>query len=134
MQHQYDDGGRAAAGFKGDARDCAVRAIAIATGQDYRAVYDEINRIGKKHGSRSRTGVFRETVDEYLRGLGWTWTPTMKVGAGCSVHLRSDELPTGNLVVRCSRHFAAVIDGVLRDTFDSSRGGTRCVYGYWRPA
>jgi hypothetical protein len=24
-----------------------------------------------------------------------------------------------------------VIDGVIHDTFDPSRGGTRCVYGYW---
>lgn len=26
---------------------------------------------------------------------------------------------------------AAVVDGVLHDTFDCSRGGTRCVYGYY---
>jgi hypothetical protein len=25
-----------------------------------------------------------------------------------------------------------VIDGVIHDTHDCSRGGTRCVYGYWR--
>jgi len=24
-----------------------------------------------------------------------------------------------------------VIDGVLHDTHDCSRDGTRCVYGYW---
>jgi hypothetical protein len=24
-----------------------------------------------------------------------------------------------------------VIDGVLHDTHDCTRGGTRCVYGYW---
>jgi len=25
----------------------------------------------------------------------------------------------------------AVIDGVINDTYDCSREGTRCVYGYW---
>jgi hypothetical protein len=31
-----------------------------------------------------------------------------------------------------SRHAVAVIDGVIHDTYDCSRGGKRCVYGYWR--
>jgi hypothetical protein len=40
-------------------------------------------------------------------------------------------LPNGRLIARCSRHLVAVIDGVIHDTHDSSRDGTRCVYGYW---
>ena len=53
----HDDGGRAAAGFKGEARDCVTRAIAIATGLPYREVYDTINevaedeRIGKRRNA-----------------------------------------------------------------------------------
>jgi hypothetical protein len=38
----YDDGGRTAAGFKGEVDDCAVRAIAIATGTSYREVYGDL--------------------------------------------------------------------------------------------
>jgi hypothetical protein len=38
----------------------------------------------------------------------------------------------GKLVVSLSRHYAAVIDGVIRDTHDCSRDGNRCVYGYWQ--
>jgi hypothetical protein len=57
----------------------------------------------------------------------------MRVGSGCRVHLRADELPPGRLIVRVSKHVAAVIDGVIHDTFDCSRGGTRCVYGYFTP-
>ena len=37
----------------------------------------------------------------------------------------------GRLVVSLSRHWTAVIDGVIFDTHDPSRRGTRCVYGYW---
>ncbi len=55
----------------------------------------------------------------------------MKIGQGCTVHLRADELPGGRLIVRVSRHMCAVIDGVIHDTHDPSRAGTRCVYGYW---
>jgi hypothetical protein len=32
---QYNDGSREAAGYRGEAGDCVVRAIAIATGMDY---------------------------------------------------------------------------------------------------
>ena len=30
-----------------------------------------------------------------MRQLGLTWTPTMRFGQGCRVHLRAEELPTG---------------------------------------
>ncbi len=139
----YDDGGRKEAGYKGSTGDCVCRAIAIATGLPYQKVYDDLNtwalsersskrRRGKK--SNARTGVYRATYERYLRALGWVWTPTMRIGQGCKVHLKASELPKGRLIVMVTRHLTAVIDGVIRDTQDPSRGGTRCVYGYWRVA
>ena len=50
------------------------------------------------------------------------------------VHLRREELPRGRLVVRLSRHLTAVIDGVIHDIYNPDRRGTRCVYGYFKPA
>jgi hypothetical protein len=139
MKFVEDDGGRAAAGFKGKADDCVTRAIAIATGKPYRETYDALNALAKnerpskrKRGrSSSRTGVHRNVTQEYLKSLGYEWTPTMQVGQGCKVHLRADELPTGRLIVKISKHVCAVIDGVLHDTHDCSREGKRCVYGYY---
>jgi len=55
----------------------------------------------------------------------------MAIGSGCTVHLRSEELPKGRLLVKVSGHLTAVIDGVLYDTHDCSRHGMRCVYGYF---
>jgi hypothetical protein len=52
-------------------------------------------------------------------------------GFNYAVHLRADELPTGRLIVRIEQHLAAVIDGVLYDTYDCSNGGTRGVYGFF---
>ena len=40
----------------------------------------------------------------------------------------------GRLIVAVSRHYCAVIDGVIHDLYDPSRNGTRCVYGYWKQA
>lgn len=58
----------------------------------------------------------------------------MLIGQGCRVHLRQGELPHGRLVVSVSKHLTAVIDGVIYDTHDPSRGGMRCVYGYYAHA
>jgi len=136
--YHYDDGGRAEAGFKGAARDCVTRAIAIATGRPYKDVYAEINAaaIGERGGKRkssARTGVHKRTTRKYLESLGWKWTPTMQIGSGCKVHLCANELPKGRLIVKVSKHLTAVIDGLIHDTYDPSRDGLRCVYGYWSP-
>lgn len=140
MQFVYNDGGRKDAGFTGKIPpgDCGCRAIAIATGRPYREVYDAINlkvknarKGSRKSRSSARNGVFRELVTELLAEWGWEWVPTMQVGKGCQVHLREDELPNGPIICRVSKHFTCVKDGTIYDTYDCSRGGTRCVYGYW---
>jgi hypothetical protein len=138
---QFDDGGRLAAGYNGKAGDCVVRAIAIATGHPYQQIYELVNgaavyeRTGKRKRGKSnaRTGVYRTSIRRVMKSLGWVWTPTMQIGSGCTVHLRAEELPAGRLVVSVSKHLTAVIDGVIHDTHDCSRRGTRCVYGYWQP-
>ena len=139
MKFILDDGGRKAAGFKGLADDCVCRAVSIATKLPYKEIYDLINEIsksertGKNKSSKSsaRLGVYKYTQKRLLKELGWIWTPTMKIGKGCQVHLCGDELPKGRLVVSVSKHICAVINGVLHDTHDCSRGGKRCVYGFW---
>lgn len=134
----YDDGGRAEAGYKGDANDCVARAIAIATEIPYREVYADLNRVALherprdgRQRSNSRGGVYRQTYQRYLEELGWNWVATMQIGSGCTVHLRADELPPGRLITRLSMHVCAVVDGIVHDTHDPSRDGSRCVYGYF---
>lgn len=134
MEWVYDDGGRSRY-FKGEAGDCVVRAIAIAGKLDYKEVYDELAAMEKLVGGKksARNGVSRKTIRKWFDGHGWRWTPTMGIGTGCKVHMRADELPGGRIVCNLSGHLAAVVDGTLRDTHDCTRGGTRCVYGYWEP-
>ena len=133
----YNDGGRTVSGFKGHTGDCVTRAIAIATNTPYLEVYQQINEMAKAAGDErtsARTGVFKKTqleIREWLAQNGWKWVPVMGFGTGCTMHVSEKELPKGNLILRLSKHYAAVIDGVLHDTHDCSRNGTRCVYGYF---
>jgi len=174
MKYVFDDGGRQAAGYRGFTGDCVTRSIAIAMGLPYQEVYDEMAAIHQsivaaksgylvsgprtaRNGIDTRSARFRAWM--YKRG--WAWHPTMQVGSGCKVHLQADELPAGRLIVSLSKHYTAVIDGVIHDTYDpNDRGATiypigfpqeklpksarplsngngwcyepkRCVYGYW---
>lgn len=180
MNYKYNDGGRAAAGFRGKTGDCVTRAIAIAMELPYQQVYDAMadgnaqqrsargrrynHSVMRRDNSGTRTA--REGIDtrrkwfkEWMASRGWEWIPTMKIGSGCTVHLDANELPMGRIIVAVSKHYCAVIDGVIHDTFDpNDRGVTiyppshpnvpksatwlangngwayapkRCVYGYW---
>jgi hypothetical protein len=150
MKFVYNDGGRAEAGFRGDAGDCVCRSIAIASGRPYAEVYAALSHGAgnerKSRGATARNGIHtrRKWFDDYMTSLGFQWVPTMKIGQGCRVHLRASELPAGRLVVNVSRHFTAVVDGVIHDTHDPQRlafdvpesdredvNGSRCVYGYY---
>jgi hypothetical protein len=160
MEVIITDGGRRAAGFRGDAGDCVTRAVTIASGRPYAEVYAALaagtakqrrTKHGRNSGKRTaRNGisVTRQWFKDYMDGLGFVWVPTMQIGSGCRVHLADGELPMGRLVVSVSKHYTAVIDGVIHDTHDPQREessihhpdgtvtivGGRCVYGYWKKA
>ena len=146
INFKYNDGGRALAGYKGDTGDCVARAICIASELPYQKVYDDLTQLGAdwriKSNSRAarnakpkndsvRNGCFKDVYKPYLEKLGWIWTPTMFIGSGCKVHLKASELPKGRIICSLSRHIVAVTDGIIQDTYDCSRDGTRCVYGYF---
>jgi hypothetical protein len=140
LEYIFNDGGRSVAGYEGSAGDCVVRAIAIATETPYQTVYDDLFSLnktqkGKLRGASPRNGGTKTaTIRKYMKSLGWEFIPTMDFGSGCTTHLKADELPKGRIVARVSKHLVAVIDGVLNDTYDCSRGETRCVYGYYAKA
>lgn len=135
MQFVYDDGGRSKYFKAKNVDDCVCRAIAIGTGMDYKEVYELINKYAGKERrsdkSSARNGVHKDTFKKLLKDLGWVWHPTMTVGSGCTVHLDENELPSGTLIVSVSKHLTCVKDGVIHDTYDCSRDGSRCVYGYF---
>ncbi len=155
MEFQYNDGGRKLSGYKGHTGDCVCRAICIAANLPYQDVYDVLangnymQRKSKRTEKKSKTAahginVRRKWFKEYMKSLGFEWTPTMKIGQGCKVHLTDGELPNGRLVVAVSKHYTAVINGVINDLYNPERNTTwihgdgttsiqkRCVYGYYK--
>ncbi len=131
----YNDGGRSNYFTGKKAGDCVTRAVAIASGMDYKEVYNTFAKLEANRGrSRSaRNGIHTHTkaFKDQMREWGFDWVPTMFIGSGCQVHLKADELPEGRLVCMVSKHATAVVDGVVHDTHDCRRQGSRCVYGYW---
>lgn len=124
----YNDGGREQAGVS-DKRDCVVRAIAIATKQEYKEVRRALNAQKRELGFEDYR--YKKVWQKYLTIRGWKWHACMGIGTGCKTHLIADELPAGTIICRLSRHLVTVIDGVVNDVYDCSRNGTRCIYGYY---
>ena len=116
IKHQYNDGGRRAAGFSGYAGDCMVRAIAIVTGIAYLEVYEFVNRMCGK--PLARHGVANAICSKILRDLGARWV------AGHKLPER------GKCILNMRGHLAAFIDGTLHDTHDSLERNK--LYGYWQ--
>lgn len=144
MLFQYDDGGRSKYFKASGVNDCVTRAIANATGKDYKVVYDELNKLAKlerkgskkKFISSARNGVAKQTSRKYLESIGWSFKPLMLIGQGCKVHLSDEDikangLDSGTYILKLSRHLTVIRDGVIYDTYDPSREGERCIYGYY---
>jgi hypothetical protein len=120
MKWVYDDGGRFEAGYSYHAKDCVCRALSIITERPYREVQRELKSLDPVN-PRGREG-----YPKYLTSRGFAWFPCPDV-----VHFSAEELSPGRLVVVIKEHLAAVINGVLHDTYDCSRKGPVRVEGYW---
>lgn len=141
----YSDGGRSKY-FKAEkVGDCVVRAIVHATGLDYKNIYDDLFGLAKHWGTKRtkktlkirnnaspRNGVNTKVLKHYIENvLGFTWVSCTGIGKGFKIHISSQDLPQGVLILRVSKHLTCVKNHVLYDTYDCSRNGTRGVYGYW---
>ena len=123
LGYQFDDGGRADAGYKGKAGDCVVRALCILTGADYRAVYRECAHaqgvLGDERGT-PRNGVQNPVRDFLFREHGLV---KVKIGRGVKPTWAEAYEAHGDCIVKTRKHVAAIVDGALRDTHDWR--------GYW---
>ena len=131
MEYIYNDGGRSKY-FKGKAEDCVCRAISIASNRDYKEVYDSL----KKALGTPRNGVFttNKAFKDWMVANGFVWTPCSGIGVKASVHFIEGELPKGRLVCSVAKHYVAVVDDKVYDTWDSrynSFNEVRRIYGYW---
>jgi hypothetical protein len=122
MKFVYNDGGRFEAGYSYHVKDCVCRALSIISERPYREVQAELKRLDPA-SPRGRAG-----YPKYLAARGFAYIPVPK---GEVVLLSPEELPSGRIIVAIKEHIAAVIDGVLYDTYDSSVNGTVRIEGYY---
>ena len=66
LELQINDGGRAAAGYKGKAGDCVVRSIAIVTGLPYQKIYDDLYKANEEFRTTSRTKLARSLKQKMI--------------------------------------------------------------------
>ena len=116
MRFIKTDGGRKLAGFKGTTSDCATRAIAIATGLDYKFVYETITERKAADGSKksARSGIAGITLHNYLKYLGFKKIKVSRLTYREAV----EEYPNGILETR--NHVVAVREGDFYDSHNSA--------------
>jgi len=152
MKFSYEDGGRSKYFSKEKVGDCVVRAICNASGKDYKEVYDAINQMSKKERtgcrkrgiSSARNGVYKNTYKNYIKENLWSfeYICTNQIGSDEKLHLDYEELKEflwikGYDIKRCacivsvSKHLTCVYKGVLLDTYDCTRDGSRMIYNLW---
>lgn len=130
MEWKYNDGGRSKYFTASKVGDCVTRAIAIAKGIDYKDAYMEIKHIV---GYSPRNGVYKKDTKKVMEHFGGVWVPCSGIGVKNKTHLNSAEMPLqGRLIAQVTKHLTCILDGVINDTYDPSRNGTRMVYGYWK--
>lgn len=133
MRFNWNDGGRADAGFKGKTGDCTTRSIAIATGTPYRQVYKGLTELTKLMtgglDTTVRDGCSQEVAHQYLTEHGWSVVLT----PNCYLI----DAPKDKRIIAVSpRHNVAVINGTVNDTWDSrvcsrTKCGSPRLLGYY---
>ena len=124
--YKFNDGGRAAAGRKGSARDCVARALAILTQRDYTECYKALATANKVYyGSRSaRNGIHAKVFDKVFAEFGLR---KVKLGR-CKPTYSQAHAEHGDCIVTTAKHMCAIVDGDLQDTFDGRAYDGTC-YG-----
>lgn len=139
----YDDGGRAEFDTRyrdsthNHVGDCVIRAIAIATGVDYKDVWTTLEREQQKADGRSvDAGTDDGVFSRYLKSLGWTriacdrGLKDKRATALASV-LSEDSVvfcQPGPAFFAGSGHCVASVQGKLRDTWYSGEDGVSALW------
>ena len=95
--------------------DCAVRAIAHGTGNDYLVVYKDLFELAMSKGWMPNS---ERNYEAYLADLGWSKHSPLRTSEGKKVRLENYKC-TGTYIILTSGHLTCIKDGVLYDTFDA---------------
>ena len=111
-------------------KDCAVRALTLATGIPYEQVFKELQEDNNKYAGRKalieRGGTYNRVTANFLARNGWK--KLKNIG---KVLLKKDQLPDCPCVVRVAGHILYVEKGRVWDTWDSRGDRSRRVQDIW---
>ena len=130
LKYKFDDGGRDQY-FEGNAGDCVVRSIAIATNSDYKLIYDTLfnkakdyinnhnNKISRRMNPSPRDGTNKVIYEEYLLTKGWKYISLIKFGS--KDRTRIDQLThLNNIIIHVMpSHLVCMKKGIIHDNWDS---------------
>ena len=107
--------------------DCAVRALSIVESLTWIEAFDILVDSARKSYSMPND---MENILSVLHERGFI-AHSCRVAKGekrMTVEQFAEEHPFGRYILRCARHLTAVVDGVIRDSWDTS---SKCVYRYF---
>lgn len=115
------DGGKHAAGFV-EKNDCAVRALAVFTGNPYAECHAKLKSLGRKQFKGTSIAVIKSALKDFPCTTVWSSGTRMTLGAV------TRKFPTGKVYLVKHGHAFAMIDGVVHDSF---RVGSKSIINYY---
>ena len=125
MKYTFNNGGRNEH-YKGLTGDCVTRAITIATKLPYDVVYDSLFHIAKhwkgnyklakriRLNPSPRNGCYCEVGSDFLKAINLEEVRK-------KLKINDQMFYKGRYVVKVRKHWIAIIDGVIHDTWDSRK-------------
>jgi hypothetical protein len=124
-----------------DANDCAVKALAVATGFSYDDCHSFLELHGRKRGCGTHTALILNRQNGCFPELGFrahgliSWsrpTPAVEAGTfktGVTLRAFARAFPQGSYLVTVSGHALSVVDGVV---YDGSAKDLRRIRNAWQ--
>ena len=106
--------------------DCAIRAIAHFLDEDYKHIRNDLFNLASKMWRMPNDDV---VIEKYLDDLGIKRQSPLKSRGNKKYKIGNFPL-IGNYLIRCSRHWTCLKDGVVLDTWDCRKWAAQSFYVY----
>ena len=106
--------------------DCVVRAIATATGKDYKEVARELFENYMKTGYAMND---RKNYEKYLEQLGWTKMKQPRKRDNTKYLIgEANKVAKGKVILRCAHHLTCMVENEIIDIWDCRY---KTIGNYW---